>query len=191
LNLKKKDAEDSEPHIDTSKFQIPQGFSKSAVQAIVKELIDINKTPREERGYDAEPLGNNISQWEVKVFGIPKDEPLFTDMKNMKIQHITFHVTFPPNYPWAPPFIRVVRPRFAFRTGHVTVGGAICTILLSNDGWLATYRLQQVFVDIRANLTSGAGRLDFNNRSDYTESEAMVAFDRMLQTHGWSHWKKH
>jgi hypothetical protein len=53
-------------------------------------------------------------------------------------EHITLHVTFPPNFPFSPPFIRVVRPRFAFRTGHVTVGGSICTLMLTNDGWIAS-----------------------------------------------------
>lgn len=39
---------------------------------------------------------------------------------------------FPPNFPFAPPFIRVIRPRFMFRTGHVTIGGSICTEMLTN-----------------------------------------------------------
>jgi len=39
-------------------------------------------------------------------------------------------------------------------------------------------------------FTAGAGRLDMSNRSDYSESEAMDAFRRLLATHGWTHWKK-
>lgn len=34
-----------------------------------------------------------------------------------------------------PPFVRVVRPRFQFRTGHVTIGGSICMELLTLSGW--------------------------------------------------------
>lgn len=178
-----------EPQIDTSKFIIPAGYEPGGVQAIVQQYRDILKTSREERGYDAAPLNDNIAQWEVKLFSIPKDEPLYQDMKQLGLEHITLHVTFPPNFPFSPPFIRVVRPRFAFRTGHVTLGGSICTLMLTNDGWIATYRLDQVMVDIAAMLGSGGGRLDLSNRSDYTEEEAMVAFRRMLDTHGWKHWK--
>jgi len=108
----------------------------------------------------------------------------------MNVQHIILHVTFPPDFPFSPPFLRVVRPRFAFRTGHVTIGGAICTFLLSNEGWNPMYRLPQVLVDVRAMFTSGKGRLDTGNRGDYTEWEAMDAFKRLLATHGWTHWKK-
>ncbi|KAL6063746.1 Ubiquitinconjugating enzyme subfamily protein [Balamuthia mandrillaris] len=178
-----------EPEIDTSKFHIPAGYESSSVQAIIQEYREILKTDREERGYDASPLNDNIAQWELKLFGIPKDEPLWADMQRLGVEYITLHVTFPPNYPFNPPFIRVVRPRFAFRTGHVTVGGSICTLMLTNDGWVATYRLPQVIVDIRAMLTAGGGRLDTSQGSDYSESEAMVAFQRMLSTHGWKHWK--
>jgi hypothetical protein len=33
--------------------------------------------------------------------------------------------------------VRVIRPRFAFHTGHVTVGGSICIELLTSSGWCA------------------------------------------------------
>jgi len=179
-----------EPEVDVSQFVIPADYEPSGIQSIIQQYRDILRTSRAERGYDATPLKDSIAQWEVKLFNIPKDEPLYQDMKQLGLEHITLHVTFPPNFPFSPPFIRVVRPRFAFRTGHVTVGGSICTLMLTNDGWIATYRLDQVMVDIGAMLTSGGGRLDLSNRSDYSEEEAMVAFRRMLDTHGWKHWKR-
>ena len=36
----------------------------------------------------------------------------------------------PEHFPFAAPFVRVVRPMFAFRTGHITIGGSICTLVL-------------------------------------------------------------
>jgi len=185
-----KPKEPVEPEIDTSKFKIPVGYEPGAVMAIVKQLQSIMAEPMEEREYEAGPINDDISQWEVKLYGIPKDEPLWTDMKSMGYEYITMHVLFPPDFPFSAPFIRVIRPRFAFRTGHVTMGGAICTLLLTNEGWKPAYRLQQILVDIRAMFTSGAGRLDTGNRSDYQEHEAMDAFRRLLSTHGWTHWKK-
>jgi len=189
LRRSAKPAKSGGPPIDTSMFLIPAGYEAGAIQAIAQQLQGIMKTPKEEREFDAGPLDNNITQWEVKLWGIPKDDKLFKDMKKMKTEYITLHVTFPPDFPFSAPFIRVIRPRFAFRTGHVTVGGAICTFLLSNEGWNPMYRLPQVLVDIRAMFTFGNGRLDKKNRSDYSEYEAMDAFRRLLATHGWTHWK--
>jgi len=158
--------------------------------AIVKQLQSIMAMDWAEKEYEAGPVNDDISQWEVKLYGIPKDEPLWADMKQYGVEYITMHVLFPPDFPFSAPFIRVLRPRFAFRTGHVTMGGAICHLLLANEGWKPNYRLQQILVDIRAMFTSGGGRLDMSNKSDYQESEAMDAFRRLLATHGWTHWKK-
>jgi len=178
-----------EPEVDTSKFAIPSGYEPACIQAIIQEYKNVLSQTKEERQFDAEPMGDNIAQWSIKLYGIPTDEPLYKDMKQMGIDHITLHVVFPPNYPFGPPFLRVIRPRFAFRTGHVTIGGAICTHVLTNDGWVATYRLPQILVDVRAMMISGNGRLDTGNRSDYTEAEALDALRRLLQTHNWKHWK--
>ena len=37
---------------------------------------------------------------------------------------IELSMQFPKDYPMAPPFLRVIRPRFAFMTGHITLGSA-------------------------------------------------------------------
>lgn len=36
---------------------------------------------------------------------------------------IELEMLFPSEYPNDPPFIRVLQPRFALRSGHVTIGG--------------------------------------------------------------------
>jgi len=48
---------------------------------------------------------------------------------------IELEMTFPNEYPMKPPFVRVVRPRFKFLTGHITIGGSICMQVLTTSGW--------------------------------------------------------
>lgn len=62
---------------------------------------------------------------------------------------VVLEIRFPPDFPWEPPFIRVVSPRFGFRTGHVTVGGSICMELLTASGWSPAYALESVLVQVR------------------------------------------
>jgi len=65
-----------------------------------------------------------------------KDEgALARDIKRVPDQCIVIRLVFPSDYPARPPYVRVIRPRFKFRTGHVTIGGAICTEALSSQGW--------------------------------------------------------
>jgi len=159
--------------------------SAQATERLIQEMKYIKKTNPEKQGYSVAPIKNNLYFWEVKFFNFDKTDPIGQDLARSKHQHILLHVTFPKTYPFNPPFIRVIRPRFAFRTGHVTVGGSICTELLTNSGWSPANTVEAVLVNIRANLIVGGARLDLANRSDYSEAEAKEAFERMRQQYGW------
>ena len=92
----------------------------------------------------------------------------------------------PEHFPFAAPFVRVVRPMFAFRTGHVTIGGSICMELLTSKGWSCAVSLESVLVTIRADMVEGGARLDrarFN--CCYSEASAREAFKRVAMQHGW------
>lgn len=106
-----------------------------------------------------ELVDENVYLWEVNFFNFDKTEPISQDMGHMHVvvifhieflflkKNITMLIAFPPSYPFNPPFCRILRPSkiarglfltfvgFAFRTGHVTVGGSICMELLTNKGW--------------------------------------------------------
>ncbi len=100
---------------------------------------------------------------------------------------------FPRDYPFSPvcilffvlnrkqssrlllqPFVRVIRPRFKFLTGHITIGGSICTQvseifpmfkehvnlfgvkfqLLTLSGWVSTASLENIIVQLRAEIVA-------------------------------------
>jgi len=113
------------------------------------------------------------------------------------------------HFPFAAPFVRVVRPILAFRTGHVTIGGSICSAshapraplrrethasccctveLLTAKGWSCAVSLESVMVTIRADMVEGGARLDrarFSATSCYSEATAREAFKRVAVQHGW------
>jgi len=125
-------------------------------------------------------------------FGFDEKSDLGKDMKEFKKktkqEFILLELRFSKDYPFAPPFVRVVSPRFAFRTGHVTVGGSICMELLTNSGWNSTNDIESILIQIRAEMTGGGARLDagMDNNYAYSESEAWDAFYRAARTHGWN-----
>ena len=41
-----------------------------------------------------------------------------------------------------------------FLTGHVTIGGSICTQLLTKSGWISTASLENIIVQIRAEIVA-------------------------------------
>ena len=150
----------------------------------MKELQAIQK---------ADPAGFEVSVpdesyaflWEVDFFDFEKGTPLAKDLQKVRGGRITLHVAFPADFPSRPPYVRVIRPRFAFRTGHVTIGGSICTEVLTSAGWSSTMTIESVLIGIRTNMLVGGARLDLRIKHDYTEAEARDAFNRMVREHGW------
>ena len=69
-------------------------------------------------------------------------------------QVMILEIAFPPDYPLAPVFMRVVSPIFAPRTGHVTLGGAICSRLLTLDSWAPAMRVDVLVSGIVSEMVS-------------------------------------
>jgi ubiquitin-conjugating enzyme E2 Q len=79
-------------------------------------------------------VGSHVHRWHVRFPAagfVDAWTPLANDLdkyaaKYNKEPAILLELSFPRRFPSSPPFARVIRPRFAFHTGHVTVGGSIC-----------------------------------------------------------------
>jgi ubiquitin-conjugating enzyme E2 Q len=162
--------------------------AKTASKRLMSEYKYLQQMDTTKSGFTVEVCNDNLFVWHCKFFGFDSsDGPLATDLAKTKLGFILFELTFPNNYPRSPPFIRVLRPRFQHMTGHVTLGGSVCTEMLTNQGWSPLNTVEATLVSIRANLIEGNARIDMSNRSDYTEREAKEAFQRMVTTHGWQH----
>ena len=91
-------------------------------------------------------------------------------------------------FPREPPFARVVHPRFEFHTGHVTVGGSICTKMLTTDGWDPRMNAAHLLASVRQILIDGGARVDVDAKYPYDLREAREAFVRVAAHHkrvGW------
>lgn len=173
------------------KFKKPTGASEGCVNCIMKEFMKIKQSDVEKYGISANPVGDDLFHWEIKFFNfnVKEDGKIAQELSEYKKKHgidfIQLDLTFPFEYPFKPPFIRVVKPRFAFRTGHVTIGGSICMELLTSSGWSSVCSLESIFVQIRTEMIAGEAQLDFGNLSPYSEHEAKEAFFRVAQRYGW------
>ncbi|KAL7914564.1 hypothetical protein GGI35DRAFT_466520 [Trichoderma velutinum] len=138
---------------------------------------------------------SNIFHWTVELHSFELDLPLAQDMKQKGCTSIVLEFRFGANFPFSPPFVRVVRPRFLPFSrgggGHVTIGGAICSEMLTNSGWSAAMTIEKVLLQIRLGLVERdpPARLDsangINNTNDYGIGEAVDAFQRAARGHGW------
>ncbi|PYH44554.1 putative ubiquitin conjugating enzyme [Aspergillus saccharolyticus JOP 1030-1] len=135
---------------------------------------------------------DNPYQWLVALHSFESTLPLAHDLAATESQCVLVEIRFPSSFPFSPPFIRVVRPRFlplaAGGGGHVTTGGAICMDLLTSSGWNAAYSLESILLEVRLALSSKdphPARLDRQRTHDYSWGEAVEAYKRACRIHGW------
>jgi ubiquitin-protein ligase len=174
-----------------AKFNVGS-LSGPAVERLLRDLVVLRDTIH--TGWRAAPVERNLAMWSVEFFDFDDTTLLYNDFQRLSAQggpsSMTLSIRFPTEYPFRPPFIRVVRPRFAFRSGRVTVGGSICTQILTDEGWNPVYDVESLLVTIRSQITDpeANARVDFSNLRDYNEEEALDAFRRVAafhKLHGW------
>ncbi|KAI4954846.1 hypothetical protein J4E86_006156 [Alternaria arbusti] len=180
------------------KLQEPAWATTAATRRLMKDFKDLvkiqNKEPMHELGWHIdEEKTENIYQWIVELHSFDPTLPLAKDMKSKKVKSVVLELRFGKDYPMSPPFVRVIRPRFLPFTmgggGHVTGGGAMCMELLTNDGWSAVSSIESILLQVRMAISSldpKPARLQQGPPGDYGVMEAVDAYIRACQTHGWT-----
>ena len=167
-----------EKHFKEMATRLTGKGSALATQRIQKDYAGLLASSEFKGKVNVEFFKDNMYVWRVKFdlsqYEISKElkqdfeiyaEKNSKDPKNCPLE---YEVIFPENYPLNPFFIRVVSPRFAFRTGHVTVGGSICMESLTPTGWVSTRSLESMLVEILSLLNAGKARLDLHHLMPYS-----------------------
>jgi len=127
---------------------------------LASDLYKIMMNDTAEAGFNIEPKSeDSMDTWTIRLFGFDADSNLSQDLMILGLDHVELEMSFPDQYPFAPPFVRVVRPRFKRQTGFV-MNGALCMELLTADGWNPVNDIESVIVSIRSLLVVGDGRLE-------------------------------
>ncbi|PSN50873.1 Ubiquitin-conjugating enzyme E2Q-like protein [Blattella germanica] len=123
---------------------------------LMKELREIQRIQQQYRHdpvFTVELVNDNLFEWHVRLYRIDSESELATDMRDMGIPYILLHIVFPDNFPFAPPFMRVISPRI--EKGFVMEGGAICMELLTPRGWASAYTVEAVVMQFAASIVKG------------------------------------
>ncbi|KAJ7641952.1 hypothetical protein FB45DRAFT_1054322 [Roridomyces roridus] len=182
----------------------PVDSTPSATMAVQRELKAMLKE-QEKAGKSAgglkelgwympeEFMGDNLFQWIVEMHSFDETLPIAQDLKREGVNSLIFEIRFPPTYPIGPPFFRIITPRFLpfihGGGGHVTGGGSICMDLLTSDGWLPSYSISAVLMQIKlaiSNLDPRPARLASNWRQPYSVGESLAGYKRAAATHNWT-----
>jgi ubiquitin-conjugating enzyme E2 Q len=126
---------------------------------LAADLYKIMSSSTEAAGFTLAPAEeDSMEKWSIKLFGFDEDSNLAKDLMVVGLECVELEMTFPEQYPFEPPFVRVVSPRFQRQTGFV-MNGALCMELLTKDGWNPINDIESVIVSIRSLMVVGDGRV--------------------------------
>lgn len=152
---------------------------------LMKEFHDVTKKC-DHKLFTAELVEDNLFEWNIKLHRIDSDSLLHRDMVETGTKFLLLNVSFPDNFPFAPPFMRVLAPRI--EGGFVLDGGAICMELLTPKGWSSAYTVEAIVLQFSAAVVKGQGRIDRSTKKTFSKKEAEAAYKRLVKTHekyGW------
>lgn len=176
----------------------------SQATLITKKLIDIQQKSKAQ--YDGgiynkiciKRINKELKQMSQldKIYGFPV--VVSYDEKAMNIWTVTietpkekwgtmtWEIRFDNDYPVKPPFIRIVRPHFKYLSGHITIGGAFCNPILTNQKWRAGISIGNLIEMLIVNMEEGGAQLDATkNNAEYSLEAAKKAYMRYKVAHGW------
>ncbi|KAM4644234.1 ubiquitin-conjugating enzyme E2 Q1 isoform 1-T1 [Amazona ochrocephala] len=171
--------------------------SVQATDRLMKELRDIYRSPSFKGGYYAVELVNDsLYDWNVKLLKVrpsrvDEDSALHNDLQILREKEgadfILLNFSFKDNFPFDPPFVRVVSP--VLSGGYVLGGGAICMELLTKQGWSSAYSIESVIMQISATLVKGKARVQFGaNKNQYSLTRAQQSYKSLVQIHEKNGW---
>lgn len=132
---------------------------------------------------------SNIYEWDVRLFKVDETSELWRSMQQAETKFINFRLTFPEQFPFQPPFMRLVAPYLD--NGFIMDGGAICMEVLTSQGWSSAYTVESLLVQVASGLTQGGAVVSHKQKRKYnqmTRKRAESEFRRICKIHskyGW------
>jgi ubiquitin-conjugating enzyme E2 Q len=161
----------------------------------MKELARIHKSEAL-RGMVRLPVeladdGASLFEWSVRLC-VDEESTLGKDLAALKaatqgeVDSILVRVSFPEDYPFAPPFFRIAAPYVA--GGFVQRGGALCTELLTQQGWASSYTMEAVLMQVASILAHPRTHIASKAPAKYTEEAARKSHRLVLMYHAQHGW---
>ncbi|OCH92005.1 hypothetical protein OBBRIDRAFT_791754 [Obba rivulosa] len=177
----------------------PVDATPMATMALQRELKAMLREQKEAKSFrelgwymPQDLTGDNLFQWIVELHSFEPELPISQDLETRGVNSLVFEIRFPPTFPHSPPFFRILKPRFLpfihGGGGHITGGGSMCMDLLTADGWLPSYSISAVLLQIKlaiSNIDPRPARLAPNWDTPYHIGEALEGYRRAAQSHGW------
>lgn len=135
-----------------------------------KKLMNEYKrmTTNEKFNYHIKLIDDNLLNWEVTYLGV------------------TVCFKFPELFPFEPPFVYIVKPKFNISAQNITSDGAICSEYLTKSNWLPAISIECLIVQIFSLIIEPNIIYMINQSNDsYDEQLAIKSYEKLAKGNSW------
>lgn len=123
--------------------------------------------------------------YKVYLSKFEKNTQIYKELKKFKIKAVEMEILIEKDYPFLPPFVRVVYPRFIGYVGFITTGGSLCTDILTITGWVPSFNIISLMMQLKVFMKNG--KIDSKNyNKKYTLEEAKKHYNHTTSVHKWN-----
>ena len=133
--------------------------------------------------HKVELVNGEIKRWNVYI-KMRDRRDLHKDLKRVNHGYIILRVRFDDEYPLKPPKVVVHSP--ILKGKFIMRGGGICIDTLSDKYWSPVMSMESVIVTVRS-VIKEMDELSVEGSGKYDEQEAISAWERAMNKHGWNH----
>ncbi len=125
---------------------------------------------------------NNINKF--KLFDVTLvDDNLFNWIVSK--DNVKLGIKFPSNYPFDPPFIRVIGPKFT-NPKYITNDGAICCEYLTKSNWLPVISIENLIIQIFSLIIQpNLDQIENSKNLVYSYDLAVKSYETLAKGNGW------
>lgn len=129
-------------------------------------------------------IDDDISNFNIKFYDFRHEDNIYKNLEKIDQNYIIANIKIPNDYPFNPPFIRIISPHFyTDEFSFVKNNGAICLDHLVPSKWTPSLKIENLLIQIRCYLSNETVELKKDIYSCEKSSEE--SFYQLIYKYNW------
>jgi ubiquitin-conjugating enzyme E2 Q len=129
-------------------------------------------------------FNDDMYNFDVKFNNFRPEDNIYNNLKKIDQNYIIANIKIPVDYPFNPPFIRIISPQFKTdEFSFVKTNGAICLEHLVSSKWTPSLKIENLLIQIRCYLSNET--IELINDVYSCEKSSEESFYQLIYKYNW------